>query len=54
MDFYLFFNHFGYSIEPRFKKKVSRFNECFFNFSFLFDKNLDGKWNGSAWFNGFL
>ena len=48
MALYLFFNFFGDSIQSRFEKEIYGFNECPFDFSFLFDKKLNGKRNAGA------
>ena len=44
-DSSLFFNLFRYSTQSRFKERVPSFNECSFNFSFLFDDELHVEWN---------
>ena len=48
MALYLFLNFFGDSIQSRFEKEIYGFNECSFDFSFLFDKKLNGKRNAGA------
>lgn len=54
MAFSFFFNLFRYSIQARFKKRVTSFFECCFNFLFLFDEELNGEWNASVWFDDFF
>ena len=54
MALYLFFNFFGDSIQSIFEKEIYGFNECSFDFSFLFFKKLNGKKNAGASFDDFF
>ena len=53
MALYVFFNLFSYSIQGRLKKRVPSFYDCFFNFSFSFDVELDIEWKAVVWFDAF-
>ena len=49
-----FFNFFGNGVQSRLDKRIPCFNKIPFNFSFLFDEQLDRKWNASIWFDYFF